>query len=181
MMLKAGVVGALCLAWSAAAAQTPAPVIRQIAPDRFQPTPRGDYGQSAVAATVTPPTKDQPLGSCDKKARGWLNCLSATADLSTLLVSEAENTIAASLELRPKLSPSLQRVLANALADADAKWLELREQECGQLALLESAPGGQLYEAQLLCRIRHNMERVDQLKTHYGEGAPQPAKPMQSP
>jgi len=145
--------------------------VRQIAPDRFQPNLRDDSEAKPAAAKVAPPTKEHPLGSCDRASRGWLSCLRATADLSAVLVGVAEGQAVASLERRKNSGPSLQRVLAKALTDADAKWVELRELECGQLALLEIGPGAPLYEAQLICRINHNMERIDQLTTRYGGAA----------
>ena len=171
MNLRTGTIVALCLiAQSAVAQEAPHPV-RQIAPDRFQPNPRDDTQPKSAAATVTAPTKEHPLGGCDRASHGWLNCLRATADLSTLLVSEAENEAVASLDRREFLSAPLHRILAKALADADAKWLELRELECNQLALLEVGQGAPLYEAQLICRINHNLERIDQLTGHYRAGA----------
>jgi hypothetical protein len=169
MMLRAGFVVGACLVAGGAIAQEAPHAVRQIAPDRFQPNLRDDAEAKPAAAAVAPPTKDRPLGSCDKASRGWLTCLRATADLSALLVSAAENQAVASLDRR-KASVSLQRVLAKALADADAKWVELRDLECSQLALLEVGQGAPLYEAQLICRINHNMERIDQLTTRYGAG-----------
>jgi hypothetical protein len=172
MKLRIGIVVAagLLLAGGAIAEEAPHEV-RQIAPDRFQPNLRDDAEVRPAAAAAAAPTKEHPLGSCDKASRGWLNCLRATADLSAILVGAAENQAVASLERRKNASASLQRVLAKALADADAKWAELRELECSQLALLEVGPGAPLYEAQLICRINHNMERIDQLTTRYGAGA----------
>jgi hypothetical protein len=158
---------ALFLAQTAFAQDSPK-VIRQIAPDRFQPNLRDTADQPASAIAVVPPSKEHPLGVCDRASRNWVNCLRATADLSTMMVAEAENKLVASLVQRPNLNPSLQRIFAKDLVDADSKWLELRKEECNQLAMLEVGPGKQLYEAQLLCQITHNAERIDALATHYG-------------
>jgi hypothetical protein len=171
MDVRIAIIAAICFFAGGVAAQEPPRVVRQIAPDRFQPNPRGDTEAKPAAAAIAPPSREHPLGGCDRATRGWLNCLRSTADLSALLVSAAESRAVASLDRRQNVSASLQRILAKALADADAKWLELREQECSQLALLEVAPGASLYEAQLVCRITHNMERVDQLTNRYGAGA----------
>jgi len=179
MFSRAALRLALVLFAQGALAQDAPPVVRQIAPDRFQPNPRVDYRGPASAAAIAPPSAEHPRGGCDRAARDYLNCLKSTLDLSTLLLGAAQSRVVASLDQRPHLSASLQRVMAKALADADAKWLELRGQECNQLALLEAPPGAQLYEAQLLCQIRRNMERIDQLASHYGgeaakAGAPAP-------
>jgi hypothetical protein len=171
MTLRAMVFAAMGLFAGVATAEEAPREIRQIAPDRFQPNLRDETEVKPAGATVTPPTRDHPLGSCDRASRGWITCLRATADLSAILVGAAENQAVASLEQRKSASASLQRVMAKALADADAKWVELRELECNQLALLEVGQGAQLYEAQLICRIKHNMERVDQLTTRYSAGA----------
>jgi hypothetical protein len=152
-------------------AQESPSIIRRIAPERFQPNPRSDSEQSAGATSFAPPTKENPFGGCDRASRGWLICLRSTADLSNLMEKEAETRIVASLDQRQNVNLSLQRVFAKAMADADAQWLALREQECSQLALLEFGPRTPFYEAQLLCQIRRNVERVDQLSTRYGAGA----------
>jgi hypothetical protein len=165
---RTGFLAFILILAQAAHAQDAPRVIRQIAPDRFQPNPRGDSEPRAAAAAVPPPSKENPFGGCDRASRNWLNCLRATADLSTLMVAEAENRLVASLDQRPNLSPSLQRILAKDLSDADSKWLELRKQECSQLALLEVGSGKQLYEAQMLCQITHNTERIGELAAHYG-------------
>ena len=153
----------LCLGQAASAEEAPRPV-RQIAPDRFQPNPIGDYGPTAAAPTVAPPSKERPLGGCDKAVpRNWLTCLRQTADLSNALVGDAEFRVTASLDQRTNLNPSLRRGMAKALADADVKWRALRDEECNQLALLEVAEATQVYEAQLICRIRHDSARIDDL------------------
>jgi hypothetical protein len=171
MMLRAGIVVAGCLLLAGGAtAEEQAHEVRRIAPDRFEPNLRDD-AEAKPAVAVAPPTKEHPLGSCDKASRGWLNCLRATADLAAILVGAAENRALASLERRKTASASLQRVSVKALADADAKWTELRELECSQLALLKVGPSAPLYETQLICRINRNMERIDQLATRYGAGA----------
>jgi hypothetical protein len=150
-------------------------IIRQIAPDRFQPYLRDNNEPRPEAAAVIPPSKERPLGGCDRASRNWIICLRATADLSAMMVEDAQNKLVASLEQRPNLNPSLQRIFAKDLVDADAKWLELRQQECNQLAMLEAGPGRQLFEAQLLCQLTRNAERIDALSAHYGYTAPNPA------
>lgn len=181
MNVPAGIVivAVACILPRCADAQESAPpVIRQIAPDQFQPTLRGDYGAAAAPVVATPPTREHPFGSCERGSRNWLICLRATADVSNLMVDEAENRVIASLLQRPNLTPSLQRVLAKALTDAEVAWVALRDQECNQLALLEAGAGVQLYEAQLKCRLSHNAERIDQLSSRYAIGASQqPAAP----
>lgn len=181
MVLRAALRLALVLFAQGALAQDAPPAVRQIAPDRFQPNPRGDHGAPANAATIAAPSAEHPRGSCDRAARDYLNCLKSTLDLSTLLLGAAQSRVAAAIDQRPHMSASLQRVIAKALADADAKWLELRGQECNQLALLEAPAGAQLYEAQLLCQIRRNMERIDQLATHYGDETAKVVAPAPPP
>jgi hypothetical protein len=168
MKFKAAIVIATGLIVQSAAAQEAPPSVRQIAPDRFQPNLRGDSEPKSAPTAIMPPSKEHPLGGCDRASHGWLNCLRSTADLSTLLVTAAESRVVASLDRRKNMSSSLQRIVAKALVDADVKWLELRELECNQLALLELAQGAPMYEAQLICRITHNLERIDQLTGHYG-------------
>jgi uncharacterized protein YecT (DUF1311 family) len=181
LRMSVGILVVTCMFVEGALSQESHPAIRQIAPERFQPNLRDDSGPRGAAATITPPSKEHPFGSCDKASRGWLICLRSTADLSMLMVSEAENRILASLSERPNLSSSLRQVLSKALSDADSKWLALREQECNQLALLEVQPGTQLYEAQLICQIAHNAERIDQLSAHYGYSASQAAASPKAP
>ena len=172
MNLRAVIIAAMSfLPLGAVAQEAPPPAVRVIAPDKFQPNFRDGSEPKPASALAAPPTKEHPLGNCDRASRTWLNCLRATVDLSAALVSAAESQVVASLGRRKTASASLQRMLTQALADADAKWLELRELECNQLALLEVAQGTQLYEAQLICRINHNLERIDRLTRHYGAGA----------
>jgi hypothetical protein len=97
--LNALVAFALVLAQTAFAQDSPK-IIRQIAPDRFQPSLRDTADQPAPATAVVPPSKEHPLGACDRASRNWVNCLRATADLSTMMVAEAE-TRKAPLQARP--------------------------------------------------------------------------------
>jgi Lysozyme inhibitor LprI len=151
----------------AATAQQAQPTIRVIAPDRFQPNALGDYGAHATPVVATAPSAEHPLGSCEKAARTWLTCLRSTADLSDAEVAKTQNRILAALDNRPGMNEPTKRGLAKALADADTKWRALREQECGELALLETGAGALLYEAKLVCQIRRDAERVNQLSARY--------------
>jgi hypothetical protein len=157
----------LMLAQGANAQETPR-VVRQIAPDRFQPMLRDTGGVQAVPAVLVQPSKEHPLGACDRTSRHWTSCLRDTAELSNSMVVDAESRLVASLAQHSSLSSSFQGVLAKGLADADSKWRELRDLECGQLALLEIGPGKQLYESQMICQMTHNSARIDALSIQYG-------------
>ena len=168
MKLILGLIAAAGAFATVAAAQDPSGGVRKIAPERFQPTYMGNYGTRPATAAAIAPTKEHPLGNCDPASRDWSLCLRATADLSDVELTQAESRLATSVEDRTDLNLLLKRSFAKALSEADAKWRSLREQECGELALLEAAAGTSLYEARLVCQIRHNSERIEQIAAHYG-------------
>jgi hypothetical protein len=181
MKLQAGTLAVLCLLAGAAMAQETPGVVRQIAPERFQPNFLGDYRQGAAPSAVTPPSKEHPFGSCDRTSHSWLICLRATADLSNRMVSDVAAKVAAALDQRLDLNASLRRSSAKSLSDADSKWTALREEECGQLALLEFGIRRSLYEAQLICQITHNADRIDLLERRYGVEASGSTSETESP
>jgi uncharacterized protein YecT (DUF1311 family) len=178
-----------CLLAVAAQAQDAA-APRQIAPDRFAPTPRDAATIAAphptaparptppppVATIVEPPrapilapTRQRPQGACDRTARDWLTCLAATAQLSDGVVEDAVARLIASLDSRPRLNPVTREAVGNALKGAQEAWRSLRERECAYLPMIETGVTGTLYEARLLCRIRRNLEREEALSAHYSE------------
>jgi hypothetical protein len=63
----------------------------------------------------------------------------------------------------------MRQGIGKALGDADEAWRNLRDRECGQLALIERQMPKALYEARLICRIRRNLERMEALDLHYGD------------
>jgi hypothetical protein len=152
----------------AAHAQEPPRVVRQISPDRFQPNLRDTIGAQVAPVAVVPPSKEHPLGACDRTSHNWASCLRDTAELSNAMVDSAESQLAASLGHRSNISASFQGVLGKYLADADAKWRELRDVECSQLAMLEVGAGKQLYESRMICQMMHNAARIDALANQYG-------------
>jgi hypothetical protein len=174
----------------AAARAEDAPQPRQIAPDRFAPTPRdaatlaaphpivpnppapsppGAASAPPAGAPIVAPTRERPFGACDRTARDWLICIAATALLSDGAVAQTEARLIASLDRRPSLNPVMRQAIAKALAGAGEAWRSLRERECADLAMIESGLNGGLYEVRLVCRIRRNLERVQDLSTRYGE------------
>jgi uncharacterized protein YecT (DUF1311 family) len=59
------------------------------------------------------------------------------------------------------------------LKEVSIKWLALRDVECGNIALLEENDAAKsVYEARLICQIKHNVERADQLLARYGASEP---------
>jgi len=175
-----------CVLAVAHAQETPPP--RQIAPERFAPTPRDAATISAphpIAParstpapheTAAPPTRspivapnrERPFGACERTAQNWLVCLEATAQLSDRAVADAGARLRLGLDRRPRLNPVMREAIAKALTGADEAWRSLRERECGELTLIERDLTGSLFEARLVCRIRRNLERVEVLSERYG-------------
>jgi uncharacterized protein YecT (DUF1311 family) len=115
------------------------------------------------------PTRERPLGACERTARDWLTCLAATAQLSDSAVEDTNARLIVGLDRRPRLNPVTRQAIAIALKGAQEVWRSLRERECADLALIESGLTTTLYEARLVCRIRRDLERVEALSAHYGE------------
>jgi uncharacterized protein YecT (DUF1311 family) len=143
-----------------------APVQRQIAPERFAPSPRGP---EAAKAPIVMPSRERPVGACDPSTHDWLACLDGTATLSDRAVDDAVAALTAGLEQRPQLNLPMRQGIGKALGDAEEAWRNLRDLECGQLALIERQLPKALYEARLICRIRRNLERMEALDLHYGD------------
>jgi hypothetical protein len=172
------------LAIAALALSAQADEVRQIAPDRFTPMYRDPNAMqphkpaptpAPPAADATPPARSkvaapsraQPLGACERAARDWLICLAATANLADAGVDEEERAILAGLSGRAGLNPLMAEAVTNALKAAEDSWRTLRERECGNLAIIERAYSGTLYETKLVCRIRRDIERVEALRERY--------------
>jgi uncharacterized protein YecT (DUF1311 family) len=183
-MFRRFVVGAgfaLCASAHAQDVQPP----RQIAPDMFAPVLRDGAAtprpRPAAAPTPSPapvptepprspivaPTRERPLGGCERGARDWVLCLQATARLADRSVEEASSRVAASLETRDNLNPIMREEMTNALSGAQEAWRNLRDRECAMLPLIENGLGGALYEARLICRIRRDIERRETLAARY--------------
>lgn len=156
-------------ALSVAARAQDAPAPRQIAPDRFAPTPRELTHAETTRAPIVSPTRERPLGGCDRAARDWLTCLDVTAQLADRAVDDAEKRVLDGLDRRPRLNAVRRQGLAKAVEAADEAWRTLRERECGELVTIENGMTGAVYEAGLLCRIRRDLERAEALTSRYGE------------
>jgi hypothetical protein len=156
-----------CLLSWAANAQNVQPEVRKIAPERFQENPRANIGASQDAAAVTAPTRDHPLGSCERSSRDWAFCLRSTADLSDTLVAQAELRVLTIVKNRPRSNNVTAQAFEKDMKEAGARWLALREIECGILALQEVEIAKSAYEARLICQIEHDVERADQLLSRY--------------
>jgi uncharacterized protein YecT (DUF1311 family) len=171
----------LCLLGGGALAQEPAPKPRVIAPDQFPAYPSGEGGGVVRRTIVALPTRERPYGNCDRATRQWLSCLSATAELSDRLVDDAEERVRAALAKRPDIGSYMRDVFTKALTNADSQWRTLRDYECNELVLLEKGARAQPYELRLTCRIRHNVDRADELWSRYGSEEPQPAPARPAP
>ena len=154
----------LCLTTSAGLAEDAAP--RQIAPERFAPSLRD---APAVADRQIPerPTREKPLGNCDRKLRGWSVCLEATAQLADLSVDEEDASLIQDIQTRPGLNPLIRQGVTKAFSSAEESWRSLRDLECGELALIETGLGPSLFESRFICRIRRDIERVETLELLY--------------
>jgi hypothetical protein len=159
-------------------AQEPAPKPRLIAPNQFPVYPSGEEGAIAKRTAIVIPTKERPYGNCDRASRLWLTCLNATAELSDSLIDQAEMRVRGALALRTDVSSFMRVTFAKALVQADSQWRTLRDYECSELVLLEKGFRAQPYELRLTCRIRHNLDRAEELLSRYGfEGLrPPPAR-----
>jgi hypothetical protein len=151
--------------------------VRKIAPERFQPNPRAGTESLSQAEPIIAPTKEHPLGGCDKSARSWIFCLRATADLSDTLVLGAEEAVSKYVLSRPDLNAVTAQGFTRDLKEAGAKWLALRDFECGKMARQEHIEAAKsAYEARMVCQIARDMERADQLVTRYGVAASKETK-----
>jgi acetone carboxylase gamma subunit len=170
----------LSLLGGGATAQEPGPRPRLIAPDQFPAYPSGEEGAIAKRTAIILPTKERPYGNCDRASRLWLTCLNATAGLSDSLIDQAETRVRAAIALRTDVSSFMRDTFAKALIQADTQWRTLRDYECSELVLLEKGFRAQPYELRLTCRIRHNLDRAEELWSRYGFEGPQLA-PARSP
>jgi uncharacterized protein YecT (DUF1311 family) len=151
-------------------------VVRKIAPDRFQPNPRGDSRNAVVTGGITQPTKEHPLGSCDKSSRNWTFCLRSTADLSDALVGQTEEKVLLAVRNKRGLNSLTMQGFEKNLREADVKWRALREIECGNLAVQEFEGSNSAFEARMMCQMGRNTARVDELLDRYKARPPEPAE-----
>lgn len=170
-----------CLLPWAANAQNVQPEVRRIAPDRFQENPRGNIGASQESVALAAPTRDHPLGSCDRSSRNWALCLRSTADLSDALVQQAASRALTIVKNRQGANLVASQGFEKELKEANVRWLALREIECGNLALQEIDIAKSAYEARVICQIEHDIERADQLLSRYRPRGSEIADPVKAP
>jgi hypothetical protein len=151
-------------------------VVRKIAPERFQPNPRGDARNLGEPMQITPPTAEHPLGSCEKSSRNWTFCLRSTADLSDAIVGQTEEKILAAVRSKQGVNVVTMQGFEKNLREADVKWRALREVECGNMAVQEFEGSSSAYEARMRCQIVRNADRVDQMLKRFKAGAAEPGE-----
>ncbi|WP_126396612.1 lysozyme inhibitor LprI family protein [Blastochloris tepida] len=151
-----------------------APAVRQIAPG-FIPRydlgdPAGPAPAGAPAFEVVLPSRDRPLGGCDRGLSRILfnRCLHATLEFSRRVLEMTVVAARTSVEARSDLPAGYRSRWIRMLDEVHARWKEARNLECGQLVFLERGPKANIFEERAQCMLAADRERIADLKRRYG-------------
>ncbi|NJL07016.1 MAG: DUF1311 domain-containing protein [Methylacidiphilales bacterium] len=166
---------ALCGLPSAAAQDgTAAPAVRQIAPG-FIPRynlgdPDGAASTGRPAFEIVLPSRERPLGGCDRSlSRALFNrCLYATLELSRRTLEATIVAAGAAVAARSDLPDSHRARWGRLLDEVHRQWKEARNLECGQLVFLERGPKASIFEERAQCLLAADRERIEDIKRRYG-------------
>ena len=111
---------------------------------------------------------DPAPSACDPQrigARDLADCLRNASDKSEKDLAAALEAALKSIDSRPKILATRKTRWKRFLNDSQAQWASLRDQECQDLAPLESQTGAG--DPRLACLVEHNEKRATELKARY--------------
>ena len=165
---------ALCGPGTSRAEEGAAPAVRQIAPG-FMPyynlgSPAGAAPADSPAFEVVLPSREHPLGGCDRSLSRILfnRCLYATLEFSRRTLEMTVAAARTSVEARSDLPPGYRSRWVRLLDEVHARWKEARNLECGQLVFLERGPKANIFEERAQCTLAVERDRIEDLKRRYG-------------
>jgi uncharacterized protein YecT (DUF1311 family) len=112
---------------------------------------------SARAAPVCDPAQ---IG-----ARELADCLRTASDKSERDLASALEAALKSIDAKPKMLTTRKTRWKRFLNDSQAQWTSWRDEECQDLAPLESPPNGG--DPRLACIIERNTKRAEDLRARY--------------
>ena len=120
-----------------------------------------------VSSASAQQEKPSPAG-CDSArigARDLADCLRTASDKSEKELASALEAALKSIDARPKILATRKARWKRFLNDSQTQWASLRDQECQDLAPLETQGGPG--DPRLACLIEHNDKRTAELKARY--------------
>jgi uncharacterized protein YecT (DUF1311 family) len=119
------------------------------------------FAASAARADSPPPACDpQRIG-----ARDLADCLRTASDKSEKELAAALEAALKTIDSRPKILATRKARWKRFLNDSQTQWASLRDQECQDLAPLETQSSAG--DPRLACLIEHNDKRTADLKARY--------------
>ena len=119
------------------------------------------FGAGAHAAGGAPPVCD----SARIGARELADCLRTASEKSERDLAAALEAALKSIDAKPKMLATRRARWKRFLNDSQTQWAAWRDEECQDLAPLESAPGGG--DPRLACIADRNARRAEDLKARY--------------
>ena len=99
-------------------------------------------------------------------ARELADCLRTASDKSQRDMDIALDAALKWIDAKPKMLAARKARWKRFLNDLQAQWVNWRDEECQDLAPLET-PGADSGDPRLACLINHNTRRADDLKARY--------------
>jgi len=122
----------------------------------------------AAASPAIADSAPPPPPACDPQrigARDLADCLRTASDKSEKELAAALEAALKSIDSKPKILATRKARWKRFLNDSQTQWASLRDQECQDLAPLETQGGAG--DPRLACLIEHNDKRTAELKARY--------------
>ena|SRR5947209_1370240 len=123
---------------------------------------------SSASAQAERPVDAPAPAICDPArigARELADCLRNASDKSERELASAFNTALKSIDAKPKMMATRKARWKRFLNDSQTQWSAWRDEECQDLAPLETVGVGG--DPRLACLIEHNARRTADLKARY--------------
>ena len=151
------------------------PQAEETIPRRIAPTVIPEYRPGPITEpqySVELPTAEKPTGACVVTMRRaiWLRCLRETVALLHQRLDQAVEGAKGTIEGRGDVTAARKRYWVTGFDDVQQKWAALRDLHCQRVAPSETGAPKDAYEANLLCLIRENPRRLDELAAGYQAG-----------
>lgn len=142
--------------------------VRKIAPEAFPEYRQAGEGHESPVVAILP-TPEHVTGSCrpDMRRPAWIRCLQDTAALTSRSLDDTMSRVKDGIEARQGVGTAQKRYWSRVLGEVHEKWLSLRDQQCSQLAASRPAAKPDVLEARLLCLMRENARRQQDLADAY--------------
>ncbi len=122
----------------------------------------------AASGARADPAQASPA-ACDPArigARELADCLRTASDKSEREMTAALEAALKSIDAKPKMMATRKSRWKRFLNDSQAQWVNWRDEECQDLAPLET-PAAASGDPRLACLIDHNSRRAMDLKARY--------------